>query len=82
MIAARALRAIPGSFEPIFALAMKNFPPPRNHTASRKGAPETGALPTSHPSGSRSGGTANGPRDSLGSVSVAMMRPSPPAGRT
>src|SRR6266436_1632574 len=28
MIAARALRAIPGSFNPIFALAMKNFPPP------------------------------------------------------
>ena len=35
MIADRALRASPGSFEPIFALALKNFPPPRNHTASR-----------------------------------------------
>ena len=35
MIADRALRASPGSFEPVFALALKNFPLPRNHTASR-----------------------------------------------
>ncbi len=51
MIAARALRAVRGAFEPIFALAMKTFPPPQNHTASRQGAPGTGALPASHPSG-------------------------------
>jgi hypothetical protein len=35
MIVDAALRASPSSFEPIFALALKNFPPPRNHTASR-----------------------------------------------
>lgn len=82
-IAATAFRSLLVAFDPIFAHATKVVPWTRNHKVSRYGAP-AGALPIVQyrPSGAGRGGFATRPCDNFGSGSVAMIRPTPRAGRT
>src|SRR6516165_11488581 len=89
-----ALRSPLPAFGPVFAHAMKVAPLTRNHNIWMEGLPlpllsyAADALPAFQyfqpfgASGAGSGGTATGPWVSLGSVSLAMISPTPRAGST